>query len=142
MEGDSTQALLAELGAICLGHERASAIVAELRDRLDEEPWSVPADVLGALRKAYPEKRTIEAWCRRARFAHRVWLDKYGPFNVEQGEYVRELLHYVIRESKGNRGKLHGLVEDLVNHENVDLGFKKRAGDVPEVKFDPAEMLQ
>lgn len=141
MEGVSNAALLAELRAICGSHERAIDLLNELGDRLEDEPWSVPADVLGELRKAYPEAHTIQAFCRRARFAHRVWLDKYGPFNVEQGNYVRELLLWAIQASEGNRGKLHGKVEDLVNHEHVDLGFKKRA-DSTVVEFDVMELLQ
>lgn len=142
MEGVSNEELVGELRVICHGHARAAELLAEVEARLEVEPWSIPADVLGALRGAFPEKHTIDAWCRRARHAHAVWLSKYGPFNVEQGEYVRTLLLYVISTAGKDRGKLHGLMEDLVNHENVDQGFKKRRGeDVPVVKFDAMELL-
>jgi hypothetical protein len=141
MEGVSNAELLAELRAICGGHERAVELLDELDARLDTVEWELPPDVQGELRQA-TNGRTIPAFITRAKFAHQVWLDKYGPFNVEQGQYVRELLLWVIRTSGGDRGKLLGRLDDLVNHESVDAGFKRRKGDVPEVKFDAMELLQ
>lgn len=137
----SNAQVLAELRAICGEHERAGELLDELDARLNETEWEVPVDVMDRVRPLY-NGSTVPAFIRRAKFAHQVWLDKYGPFNVEQGQYVRELLLHVIEFAGGDRGKLLGRMQDIVNHENVAVGFKKRAGDVPTIKFDVMELLQ
>jgi len=140
----SNAQLLAELRAICGGHERAVELLDEVGTRLDDEPWVVPTLVIGTLKDVFPKagKRTIEGVERRCRFAHRVWLDKYGPFNADQGEYETELMCFAIRDSGGDYARLYAGYDRLINHENVDLGFKKRKGDVPVVTFDAMELLQ
>ena len=107
---------------------RGTALLDELSDIFREEiSWSMPKPISDKLRKLYPERHTILAWEKRARHAHNVWWDKYGPYSEQQADYEVTLFDYVLTESAGNRGKLHGLMEDLVNHENVDRGFKARA---------------
>jgi len=144
MQDLSNAQVLAELRAICGSHERATELLDELADRLDEEDWVLPVEVIDALKTVFPKagKRTIEGVERRCKFAHRVWAEKYGPFNVEQGRYAIELMVYAIRASQGQYAFLYSGFDQLVNHERVDEGFKKRAGDSKEIKFDVMELLQ
>jgi len=144
MQDLSNAQVLAELRAICGGHERAVELLDELADRLDEEDWVLPVQVIDTLKNVFPSagKKTIEAVERRCKFAHRVWAEKYGPFNVEQGVYAVELMVYAIRHSHGNYAYLYSGFDQLVNHERVDEGFKNRAGDTAEIKFDVMELLQ
>jgi hypothetical protein len=139
----SNAQLLAELRAICGGHERAVELLDEVGNRLDDEPWVLPTLVVATLKEVVAKagRNTIEAVERRCRFAHRVWLDKYGPYNADQGEYETQLMCWVIRDSGGNYGRLYAGFDRIINHENVDLGFKKRKGDVPVVQFDAMELL-
>ncbi len=143
-EQDSTEKLLAELFVIVEGNDRACEIVSELRDRLGEEDWVLPIEVLAALKGRFPMagKKTIEAVERRCKFAHRVWADKYGPLTLDQGRYAIELMVWVIGQSKGSYPFLYAGFDRIINHENVDAGFKKRAGDVETITFDAMELLQ
>ena len=144
MEGVSNAQLLAELRVICTDHERALELLDELGDRLNEEDWVLPVQVVTELKKVFPAagKRTIEAVERRCKFAHRVWSEKYGPFNVEQGTYAIDLMLYAIRSSGGAYALLYSGFDKLINHERVDTGFKNRAGDSAEISFDVMELLQ
>ena len=143
MDGLSNAELLAELRAICGGHERALEILDEVGNRLDDEPWPLPVLVIGAVKEVLPNagKQTFDAVERRCRFLHRVWVDKYGPYTQAQGEYETELMCWAIRKSGGVYGALYAGLDALANHENVDRGFKKRKGDVPTVRFDAMELL-
>ena len=136
----SNAQVLAELRAICGGHERATELLDELTDRLNEEDWVVPTEVMSLVRQKYPQRRTIEAVSRRCRFAHRVWSEKYGPFNFEQGRYAIELMLYIINSSAGH-AQMYGRFDEMLNHETVDAGFKRRRDGEPEVKFDAMELL-
>jgi hypothetical protein len=143
VEGVSNEQLLAELRAICATHERAGELLDELASRLGEDDWVLPVEVISELRRLFPAagKRTIEGVERRCKFAHRVWAEKYGPFSVDQGQYAVELMLFVIKESKGNYGFLYSGFDRIINHEDVDKGFKRRRDEEQTVKFDTMELL-
>lgn len=140
----TTEALLAELGVIVAEHPRGKEIVAELRERLADDDWVVPQEVWIELKRVIPAagKKTFEGVERRCRFLYRVWCDKYGPnLSIAQGRYAIELMVWAIKESRGEYALLYSGFDRLVNHENVDEGFKKRRDEETLVTFDPMEVL-
>jgi len=82
-----------------------------------------------------PESRTFKGLDKRICHTIAVWRNRYGPLTVEQEEYMSDLLVWAVtsaaKEAGGDKKKLypfiHTRIGNLVNHETVHDGFKKRA---------------
>ena len=88
----------------------------------------------------------------RSKIAHalRVWDAKYGPLNQMQLEYADTLLSYTIRNA--NRYALENnlshpapivwtSLQNIVNHERVDAGFKHRATETADYSEQVSEAI-
>jgi hypothetical protein len=129
------------------GDAQREAIYTALRERLDVDLW--PELTFAAAKEAFgpaiynTASRSYKALDKRIRHARRTWRDKFGPLNAEQEQYADIILahaiHFAAKDAAtvGNPRMLWPYVQNsitqLINHENVHAGFKRRADKLVDV---------
>ena len=114
----------------------AVALFTELRRRIvtGDEIDLVPIDFIEAIRRHFGfGARTMDAMLARARFALKVWGEKYGPLNPEQHEYANQLLVSAVEcgikyapDDKAKRPMVYTWLDRIVNDERAHDGFIRR----------------
>jgi len=111
-------------------------VYGELRRRIvtGDEIDLVPIDFIEAIRRHFGHgSRTMDAMLARARFALKVWQEKYGPLNPEQHEYANQLLVSAVEcgikyapDEKAKRPMVYTWLDRIVNDERGHEGFMRR----------------
>jgi len=125
----------------------ALAIFDEIRARIvtGDEIDLVPIDFIEAVRRHFGfGSRTMNAMLARARFALKVWQEKYGPLNPEQHEYANQLLVSAVEcgikyapDEGARRAMVYTWLDRIVNDERGHEGFLRRR--TPGVRIDMSE---
>lgn len=125
----------------------ALTLLDELRARMvtGDEIDLVPIDFIEAVRRNFGlGSRTMNAMLARARFALKVWQEKYGPMNPEQHEYANQLLVSAVEcgikyapDESVKRAMVYTWLDRIVNDERGHEGFLRRR--TPGVKIDMSE---
>jgi hypothetical protein len=114
----------------------ALGLYEELRRRIstNDEIDLVPIDFIEAVRRHFGlGSRTMDAMLARARFALKVWREKYGPLNPEQHEYANQLLVSAVEcgikyapTEQAQRAMVYTWLDRIVNDERGHEGFLRR----------------
>lgn len=143
----TTESLLDEVAAHL--EPAGQAALDELRERFRtvDDLFYLPLAVETRIRETFGSgKRTFDSICNRSRFCYKVWRGKYGEFNPEQAVYAEQLILWVLDAAKGltdegaKRAKVLYRFNHVVNHEDTDEGFKRRAKTV-DVRVDLMQAL-
>lgn len=127
----------------------ALAVLEELRSRIvtGQDIDLVPIDFIEAIRRHFGMgSRTMNAMLARARFALKVWNEKYGPMNPEQHEYANQLLVSAVEcgikyspDDGAKRAMVYTWLDRIVNDERGHEGFLRRR--TKGVRIDMSEFL-
>jgi hypothetical protein len=100
------------------------------RSWLPEQTFDAAISVLG--RALYsPTSRTRKTLARRVGHAFTVWREKYGSLNASQEGYADEVLASCVLRAEGADNRFAAVqhnIAQVVNHERVHEGFKRRGG--------------
>lgn len=132
------------MSEVTLDPEGLRLLVAELRDELDKPAVLWPEGVIECVaehisQSVYnPESRTFKSLDRRIAWVVGTWMDRHGPMNDEQRQYMSDVLCWAIRtaakEAGTDKRKLYSFtltkVSGLINDDRVADGFKRRARTV------------